>query len=179
MQRILDSGNVKKNKQSSIMFVYPGSLCVHRPQSKSTARERLQKFIVSDGVFAENRCSWRTPSLSFAQQCCGYVASVARRLLLLSLLDVSPSITVYDCVCGFVEGSIARAHSLPWGWLKAAHLFAYQIYCGSEKHWFTWQETDWLHLNRPRREWERRISTARVRLNVCGLLGEWDGRGLF
>lgn len=156
------------------MFVYPGSLCVHRPQSKSTARERLQKFIVSDGVFAENRCSWRTPSPSFAQQCCGYVASVARRLLLLSLLDVSPSITVYDCVCGFVEGSIARAHSLPWGWLKAAHLFAYQIYCGSEKHWFTWQETDWLHLNRPRREWERRISTARARARAAECM--WASR---
>lgn len=162
--------------------MYPGSLCVHQPQTKNTARERLQEFIVSDGVFAESRCFWRTPSPSFAQQCCGYVASVARRLLLLSLLDVSPSITVYDCVCGFVEGSIARAHSLPWGWLKAAYLFAYQIYCGSEKHWFTWQETDWLHLNRPRREWERRIALcvrACVRVNVCGLLGEWDGRGLF
>lgn len=74
---------------------------------------------------------------SLAQQCCGYVASVARHLLLLSLLDVGPSITVYDCVCGFVEGSIARAHGLPWGWLKAACLFAYQISCGSEKQSFT------------------------------------------
>lgn len=93
--------------------------------------------------------------------CCGYVAAVARRLLLLSLLDVSLSITVHDCVCGFVEGSIARAHGLPWGCLKAACLFAYQIYCGSKKK----KHAD-LHYRKPsdftatgpRWEWERRVA---------------------
>lgn len=44
------------------------------------------------------------------------------------------SVTVRPCVClcGFVERSVARAHGLLWGWLKAASLFAYQMTCGRE-----------------------------------------------
>ena len=44
------------------------------------------------------------------------------------------SLTVRPCVrlCGFVERSVARAHGLLWGWLKAASLFAYQMTCGRE-----------------------------------------------
>ncbi len=51
-----------------------------------------------------------------------------RRLLshLVNLLVVRLSRTVHLCVglCGLVEGSVARAHGLLGGWLKAVGVFA-------------------------------------------------------
>lgn len=41
-------------------------------------------------------------------------------------------LTVRVRFCGIIEGSVARAHGLHWGWLKALTLFAYQMPCGRE-----------------------------------------------
>lgn len=75
------------------------------------------------------------------------------------------------CPCGFVEGSVARAHGLLWGWLNAASLFAYQITCGQEnadlhgrKH------TGFVfHLTGPRLEWEGCMAVCMcVCVSTCG-----------
>lgn len=64
------------------------------------------------------------------------------------------------CLCGFVEGSIARGRGLLRGWLKAASLFAYQITCGRDNtdlHGRKQTGCD-IHLARLRLDWERRTA---------------------
>lgn len=72
-----------------------------------------------------------------------FLDSDRTKLCLHNELQSPPTFTFYHPVLtltvrvlffffGVTEGSVARAHGLHWGWLKALTLFAYQMPCGRE-----------------------------------------------
>lgn len=101
---------------------------------------------------------YQTPFSLYPAHSC-YSTVVVRLVQLLGvcycyLYLMSACLLLSSCVCGFVEGSIARAQGLLWGWLKSASFWLPNVL------WLRKKPTDLhdrkptvIHLTRP--AWER------------------------